>query len=186
MKVKLKSRSLTLIRRKSSLIREEISPSPLRSTRMSNRWLPQCLHEVQRAGNNRSNPAALCVLSRYLEKNTQTQNCSLRVDFSPFQAASVSVARAAAASCRDRVQDCLCVITANVSPFASFGAALLAVWRYKQETFYFNWPPFSWQSAYSQHHLAHDGGLDLKTVQKYCRNETRAGVSIQILRICPF
>lgn len=74
---------------------------------------------MQRAANNRSNPAALCVLSRYLEKNTQTQNCSLRVDFSPFQAASVSVAQAAA-SCRDRVQDCLCVITAN-----GFGAALL-------------------------------------------------------------
>lgn len=119
MKVELKSRSLTLIRRKSSLIREEISPSPPRSTQMSNRWLPQCLHDVQRAANNRSNPAALCILSRYLEKNTQTQNCSLRVDFSPFQAASVSVAQAAA-SCRDRVQDCLCVITAN-----GFGAALL-------------------------------------------------------------
>lgn len=139
MKVKLKSRSLTLIRHKSSLIREEISPSPLRSMRMSNRWLPRCLHNVRRAGNNRSNPVALCVLSCNLEKNTQTQNCSLRADFSPFQAASVSVVQAAA-SCRDRVQDCLCVITANVSPFASFGAALLVAWRCKQETFYFNWP----------------------------------------------
>lgn len=116
MKVKLKSRSLTLIRRKSSLIREEISPSPPCSTRMSNRWLPQCLHDVQCEGNNRSNPAALCIVSRYLEKNTQKQNSSLRVDFSPFEAASVSVTQVVL-SCRDRVQDCLCVIIGNVSCF---------------------------------------------------------------------
>lgn len=116
MKVKLKSWSLTLIRPKSSLIREEISPSPPCSMRMSNRWPPQCLHDVQREGNNRSNPAALCISSHYLEKNTQKRNSGLRVDFSPFQAASVSVAQAAL-SCRDRVQDCLCVIIANVSCF---------------------------------------------------------------------
>lgn len=73
-----------------------------------------------------------------------------------------------------------------MSPFASFGAAFLVAWRCKQETFYFNWPPFSWQSAYSQHHLAHDGGLDLETVRKHCRTENTAGVNIKILQICPF
>lgn len=64
MKAKLKSGEFKFNSLKSSLIREEISSSPLYSKLMPNRWVHSFIHDVLNSGNNRSKPVALCVLPR--------------------------------------------------------------------------------------------------------------------------